>query len=97
MSTSFFIGPVNPSVWYEETDLSEKPTSGLKIDPDFYRSELLKKWPFAKVVDWDSGYIFGWNLDTEHDVGSEGGLQCDYQHVSFNYSGLTFVDFILWH
>ena len=42
-------------------------------------------------------YVLYWTLDTEDEPGPEGGLQSDYQHVSFRYSEHTSIEFIQWH
>ena len=97
MSTSFFIGPIDPTSWYTEESSDQKPTSDLMIDPNLYRVELMKRWPFADIGEGGEHYALFWKLDTEAGLGPEGGLQSDLQHVSFRYSDLTFVDFVLWH
>ncbi|MBZ0286527.1 MAG: hypothetical protein K8I30_02855 [Anaerolineae bacterium] len=98
MSTSFFLAPIDPNFWFNEAKAGQKPVCDLRIDPDWYHAELLKKWPLAKVYSGGSEhYVLSWNLDTEEGAGPEGGLQADCQHVSFRYSTPTFEAFIRWH
>jgi hypothetical protein len=98
MSTSFFIGPIDPAVWYAEKDKENKPSSDLKINPAEYQLELLRKWPYANIGRGVfTNYLLWWTLDTKDELGPEGGLQSDQQHVSFKYGKNTFIDFILWH
>lgn len=98
MSTSFFLAPIDPNFWFTEANAGQKPDCDLHIDPDWYRAELLKKWPLAKVSRSGSEhYVLFWTLDSEDGPGPEGDLQADCQHVSFTYSTPTFEEFIRWH
>lgn len=97
MSTSFFISAIDPSVWDSVQDDNGNPISDLKIDAELYESELLKKWCFAKIIrNTSEHYVLWWTLDLENSPGPEGGLQADFQTVSFKYHKV-FVEFVLWH
>ena len=97
MSTSYFIGPIDPNAWSED-EVDKRPVSDLEIDPDFYYTEFQKRWPFAQIfrATASENYVLSWTLDRENELGSEGGLQSDLKHVSFQF-GNDSIEFILWH
>jgi hypothetical protein len=100
MSTSFYIGPIDISVWMEAPD-DAKPTSDLRIDAAAYEEALVARWPDLGVAQNAMSHcVLYWELPPESGEysGLTGQLFNDHQIVNVG-SGpkRSFVEFIMWH
>jgi hypothetical protein len=97
MSTHYFIGPIDP-LSYTDNSSESKPVCDLQIDPVDYRQKLMERWPSA--TEWESPGFAGevrWDLDEYNLHGVEVSLNTDLQHVGFSSGGINFLEFIMWH
>jgi hypothetical protein len=100
MSTSFYIGPIDVSVWVEAPD-DAKPTSDLRIDAAAYADALSTRWLGLGIAQNAMSHcVLYWELPPESLESSSlaGQLFNDHQIVSFGTGPKrSFIDFILWH
>lgn|SRR5690554_4269397 len=87
--TAFFIAPYEPLTW-------ASTSSDLKIDPDWYKHQLLQSWPniefFQSATQY---YVLSWRFPpTVKGAGVLAGLQENLQVVSMS---APFEAYILWH
>jgi hypothetical protein len=97
MST-FFIAP------YEPTDDPSrwealKTTSDLRIDPTWYREQLVRRWADIEFFEIPSPRPLHWSLYTKAEGGElipqgSGSLQANLQVISM---GTPVEEFFLWH
>lgn len=98
MAVRYYISPIVPNTKVIETNRAKESTSQLRIDPEHYRTELEKKWPFAKIHDGGLTFPLRWSLDRENASGPEGGMLSDLQIVSLRRpDNDTLIEFVLWH
>ena len=98
MSVYFFITPYDPKAWEVAEDKSEKPSSELTIEHDFFGKKLLEHWTSDRCLKTVSGYWILTHLEDQVGGGLEVHLQGNQQVVSFNPGTKNiFLEFILWY
>ncbi len=97
VSVTFFIGPFDPALW-KYGDPDPAPTTDLRIDPEDYSKELLKRWPHAKYHPSTPESPHTYLLDEPGRSGLRVTLHNSprYPHVALEL-GANFIEFILWH
>lgn len=93
--TSYFITPFDPNI----TRNGELDNVDLIIDPEYYRQQLLLKWPGTKIVESTVGFSLQWVLwdilkDGQLESCGIGQLHRDKQIVSVD---TPYEEYFLWH
>ncbi len=94
MSTTYFIGPLNPDLPVDNADRAQ-PSPEFLIGPDEYAQKIRARWPFSSQASIKDRLL--WWLDEQYVHGIEVMLHGDHQHVSISGSGANFGEFVLWH